>query len=346
VVRGGCLDLERGCTLADVRSYKGQRHYLGSFWSATERDLVLYESRLELARLLFADFERSGPGIVAQPFLLEAEIDGRCRRHVLDFLLLTESLPVVVDVKPASRVSNPDVAFVLAWTRRSVEGRGWVYEVWSEPPAVELANVRMLAGYRREWLFDPTVLAELREVDLDGMPLGAVSLALPHRPPETWPLPRCTCCGSSTLCRSRAPAERDDRAAGRSMTGGAVRIGVGTRFQYDGEMVAVIELVITQAGSEVVLQNAGGSLTARIALRELRTSDHVTFLPDAVGAADDELADPATVVLAELSEAELRQVRERAAHVREVLTGYRAGSAELAAAGEPQPVPLESRRRW
>lgn len=30
--------------------YKGQRHYSGAFWSAIERDLVIYESRLELAR--------------------------------------------------------------------------------------------------------------------------------------------------------------------------------------------------------------------------------------------------------------------------------------------------------
>ncbi|RSM72973.1 transposase [Amycolatopsis sp. WAC 01375] len=165
-------------------SYKGQRHYSGCFWSATQGDLILYESRLELARLLFADFDRAVRGIVAQPFLLEAEVDGRRRRHVPDFLLLTEALPIVVDVKPASRVSKPDIAFVLAWTRRVVEARGWVYEVWSEPPPIELANVRLLAGYRREWLFDPAVLAELREADLEGMSLGAVRLALPHWQPE------------------------------------------------------------------------------------------------------------------------------------------------------------------
>jgi hypothetical protein len=35
---------------------QGQKHYSGVFWSATERDHVIYESRLELARLLFADF--------------------------------------------------------------------------------------------------------------------------------------------------------------------------------------------------------------------------------------------------------------------------------------------------
>ena len=37
------------------RWYKGQRHYSGMYWSATMRDHVVYESRLELSRLIFAD---------------------------------------------------------------------------------------------------------------------------------------------------------------------------------------------------------------------------------------------------------------------------------------------------
>jgi hypothetical protein len=45
-------------------------HYLGTYWSATEGRHVFYESRLELARLLFADFDRSVHRICAQPFLL------------------------------------------------------------------------------------------------------------------------------------------------------------------------------------------------------------------------------------------------------------------------------------
>lgn len=45
---------------------------LGSYWSATEGRHVIYESRLELARLLFADFDRSVHRICAQPFLLVA----------------------------------------------------------------------------------------------------------------------------------------------------------------------------------------------------------------------------------------------------------------------------------
>jgi hypothetical protein len=152
------------------RWHRGQRHYSGSFWSATERDLVIYESRLELARLLFADFDRSVQRILAQPFLLRAEVAGAPRKHVPDYLLFTSSGPVVVDVKPRSRATKPDNMFVFGWTRQAVESRGWRYEVWSEPQHVELENVRFLAGYRRDWLFDHELLAELRAADLDGTP--------------------------------------------------------------------------------------------------------------------------------------------------------------------------------
>src|SRR5450432_3069200 len=99
----------------------GQRHYSGFYWACTEQDLVIYESRLELARLLLADFDRSVRRIIAQPFLLEAEIEGRLRRHVPDYLLLVDGGPVVVEVKPAARLSKPEVAFCFAWTRTVVE---------------------------------------------------------------------------------------------------------------------------------------------------------------------------------------------------------------------------------
>src|SRR5262245_40184217 len=64
------------------RWYRGQRHYSGTYWSATMRDHVIYESRLELARLLFADFDPSVRRIVAQPFLLKAEVGGAARKHI------------------------------------------------------------------------------------------------------------------------------------------------------------------------------------------------------------------------------------------------------------------------
>ncbi|MEJ8658415.1 MULTISPECIES: TnsA-like heteromeric transposase endonuclease subunit [Streptomyces] len=64
------------------RWYKGQKHYSGTYWSATVGDHVIYESRLELGRLLFADFDPEVRHIVAQPFLLKAEVQGKLRRHI------------------------------------------------------------------------------------------------------------------------------------------------------------------------------------------------------------------------------------------------------------------------
>jgi hypothetical protein len=37
----------------------GQRHYSGSYWSSTMSAHIIYESRLDLARLLVADFDES-----------------------------------------------------------------------------------------------------------------------------------------------------------------------------------------------------------------------------------------------------------------------------------------------
>ena len=164
------------------RWYRGQRHYSGTYWSATMRNHVIYESRLELTRLLFADFDRSVHGIVAQPFMLQTMLEGKVRKHIPDYLLFTDQGPVIVDVKPLRRLSKPEVAFTFHWTRQAVESRGWQYEIWSEPPAAKLENIRFLAGYRRDWLFSTTVLEELRGVDLDGVPLGQATAFLPDHP--------------------------------------------------------------------------------------------------------------------------------------------------------------------
>jgi hypothetical protein len=55
-----------------ARSARGQVHYPGYFWSATMGAHVVYESRLELARLLLADFDRHVAVIAGQPFTLTA----------------------------------------------------------------------------------------------------------------------------------------------------------------------------------------------------------------------------------------------------------------------------------
>lgn len=126
---------------------------------------VVYESRRELTRLLYGDFDPAVTAIYAQPFLLSAEVDGSCRSHVPDFMMVRDGdVPLVVDVKPRHLLTAPKVAFSLGWAREVVESRGWEFQVWTEPSEAELANLRFLAGYRRGWLFDPELLAEVREM--------------------------------------------------------------------------------------------------------------------------------------------------------------------------------------
>jgi hypothetical protein len=75
------------------------------------------ESRLELARLLLANFDPGVTAIAAQPFLLQARPAGRrALRHVPDFLLVhADEFVRVVNVKPADKLAEPRIAEALAW---------------------------------------------------------------------------------------------------------------------------------------------------------------------------------------------------------------------------------------
>lgn len=155
------------------RWYDGQRHYPGWYWSSTERDLVPYESRLELSRAAIADFDVTVRHILAQPFLLTAVVDGVQRRHVPDYLLFRATGVTVVAVKPARKLADPRVAYALRWVREVVEDAGWQFEVFTEPPEAYIANVKFLAGYRRSDAIHPGALAHLRAQHLDGVNFGA-----------------------------------------------------------------------------------------------------------------------------------------------------------------------------
>jgi hypothetical protein len=120
-----------------------------------------------------------GPGIVSQPFVLTAVVGGQRRKHVPDYLLTSDDGPVVVDVEPQERLGHPKVASTLAWAKRVVESRGWRFEVAHEPPEQRASNIRLLAGYRRDWLMVPALLDELREADLNGLTLAEAFAARP-----------------------------------------------------------------------------------------------------------------------------------------------------------------------
>ena len=174
VIRAKAPALYEAAPWRTFRWHYGQRHYSGSWWSATERRHVIYESRLELSVLQLADFDTSVRRIVAQPFALRAEVNGKTNRHVPDYLWETDDGPVVVDVVRAERLDHPRIKLLCAWTREVIESRGWCYDVFSEPPPVQLGNVRFLAGYRREWLINQAILDQIRccATELVGLTIG------------------------------------------------------------------------------------------------------------------------------------------------------------------------------
>jgi len=67
-----------GMPVREFRSYRGRKHYSGWYWSATTGGHVVYESRLELARILLADQDPQVVAIAAQPFRMEGFDGVRC----------------------------------------------------------------------------------------------------------------------------------------------------------------------------------------------------------------------------------------------------------------------------
>jgi transposase InsO family protein len=117
---------------------------------------------------------------------------------------------------------------------------------------------------------------------------------------------------------------------------GVMRLGVGSRLIYDGEHAEVVELL-----ERDVLLRTGTRSVVRVPLVAILDgrSPAVRFLElegqtaDAVSEVD---GDPVAELLGQLSPGQLELVRVRADHAREVLTGFRSGSPDLARAGEPR----------
>jgi hypothetical protein len=180
-------DFEGSVPWRVVRSRHGQAHLSGSHWAATTGGHVAYESRLELARLLLADFDVRIRGIYAQPCHVVARVGGRVRRHVPDYLLLTtDDTARVVNVKPAQRLADPQVAEALAWPGELFGRHGWEYEIWSGCDAVVLENVRFLAAYRRPGVVADEDIARAWESVCDGDQLAVAERRLAGEdPPHT-----------------------------------------------------------------------------------------------------------------------------------------------------------------
>lgn len=159
--------LRRSTPVRTFRWHKGQAHFPGMYWSAKVRSFIGYESRLEMTRLMLADFDPHVSEIWSQPFrLISVDDDGRTRRHVPDFAIWGDSRDAlhIVNVKPADRLADPKIAAALQWAHSVMGEAGFTTEVWSGADPVFLTNVRWVAGYRNPDLIDQGAVAAACEI--------------------------------------------------------------------------------------------------------------------------------------------------------------------------------------
>ncbi|BDH59769.1 hypothetical protein MTP03_47080 [Tsukamurella sp. PLM1] len=120
------------------------------------------------------------------------------------------------------------------------------------------------------------------------------------------------------------------------MRSSAVRLGVGAQIYYDGETLEVVELDAAGGTLQVLAKDQTGNHYRRIAAKDLTGSGRGKVLTSDTGIRANDDIEPAGAVLATLNQRELNALSERASHIREVLTGFKAGNEELATRGEPR----------
>lgn len=127
-------------------------------------------------------------------------------------------------------------------------------------------------------------------------------------------------------------------------TGRAVRVFPGARLLLAGDVVEVVEL----DGLRVTVRSDRTGVLAAMSLGRLVAGARSLSPPGDEGVPDTTPDDDCGVVFAQLSPRQREELRERGAHVREVLSGYRGGHAAMAGKDEPRTgfdpgVPLAER---
>ncbi|CPT91814.1 integrase family protein [Mycobacteroides abscessus] len=120
------------------------------------------------------------------------------------------------------------------------------------------------------------------------------------------------------------------------MSSASLRIGVGSRLLWDGELVHVIEMHSGAPRNDVVVRAARTGEVFTIGIRAVLAGNRGRVLPDSPDPSTEDFDEPAPVVLSALSDRERQLVSERASHIREVITGFRSGFKEFAEPDEPR----------
>jgi hypothetical protein len=175
------LPFERVRPSRSFPTFKGQRNFLGLWWSATTGEHVAYESWVERDVAMLLDFDPQIVAFSAQPFWLFWPDGGGERKHVPDFFARrADGTGVVIDVRPDNLVDE-EATEVFEATANTCQEVGWEFRRTGGPPAVLAANVRWLAGYRHARCHRPEVADALMERFSTPMPLVAGAAAVGDR---------------------------------------------------------------------------------------------------------------------------------------------------------------------
>ncbi|WP_431985434.1 TnsA-like heteromeric transposase endonuclease subunit [Streptomyces qinglanensis] len=170
--RGGPLEVmwpacfEAAGQVRAFPSYRGQRNFPGWYWTATNVQLVGYESWAELAHLMRLDADPDVVAVASQPFQLSWRHGGRDRRvrHTPDYFVRhRDGTAIVLDVRPDERIEPADAAKFAA-TAAACARVGWHYERVGVLDLVFAANLRWLSGYRHPRVRREETAEDLREV--------------------------------------------------------------------------------------------------------------------------------------------------------------------------------------
>lgn len=133
--------------------YPSQLNTPVAHWCSATGKLVNCESFLASCVLLGYEYSGQLVGAASEPLLLhEHQRNGSVKEHYLDFFLrMRDGRAILVDVSRAETVDDPKRASGFELARRAAEQvPGWSHRVETEPEPVFLANLRALAGFRRQ----------------------------------------------------------------------------------------------------------------------------------------------------------------------------------------------------
>lgn len=157
--------------------YQNRRNQHGLYYWPRTRQLVPYESALEMASLVELDFTGEAMQVLTQPFRITFRAGAAVGFHTPDFFAVhANGDQVVYDVKPSALVNDHSLA-QFTETERACSQVGWRYVVVTESAPARVTNLQYLRAARHVRCHPSPALFEcLLDVFRTSRPLSAAAV--------------------------------------------------------------------------------------------------------------------------------------------------------------------------